>query len=63
LEQLLADQQPQPRLAAARAIGKLGDRAGLPMLKKALTDNDPAIRITAAGSILQILSRNARENH
>jgi len=54
LQTLLQDQQPQPRLFAAQALGKARVPA-LPLLKKGLHDSDPAIRIAAAGSVLQQL--------
>jgi HEAT repeat protein len=54
LQTLLQDQQPQPRLFAAQALGKVSMPV-LPVLKKGLHDSDPAIRITAAGSMLRHL--------
>jgi len=54
LQTLLQDQQPQPRLFAAKALGRIS----LPILspvKKGLHDSDTAVRITAAGSLLQHL--------
>jgi len=41
---------------AARAIGRLGGRTGLALLKQALNDSDPAIRIAAAGGVLRMLA-------
>src|SRR6476620_10829617 len=55
LQTLLQDQQPQPRLYAAKALGKLSLPV-LPMIKKGLHDSDPAVRITAAGSLLNQLN-------
>jgi len=56
VEALLRDQQPQPRLMAARAIGKLGGRESVALLKQALHDSDPAIRIAAAGGLVKSLT-------
>jgi HEAT repeat protein len=41
---------------AARAIGRLGGRESLALLKQALRDSDPAIRIAAAGGIIKLLA-------
>ncbi|HEU4686643.1 MAG TPA: HEAT repeat domain-containing protein [Nitrospira sp.] len=59
LQTLLQDQQPQPRLFAAKALGKT-PQSVLPLLKKALHDSDTAVRVTAAGSLLQHLDRSAK---
>ena len=56
LDQLLRDQQPQPRLAAARALGKLGGRDVVPILKKGLEDSDQAVRIAAASSLVKAVA-------
>jgi HEAT repeat protein len=53
---LLQDQQPQPRLLAAKALGKSGAPV-TPLLKKGLQDSDVAVRLAAAGSLLQQLHR------
>jgi HEAT repeat protein len=58
LQTLLQDQQPQPRLSAAKALGKSGAPV-TPLLKKGLEDSDVAIRLAAAGSLLQQLRRSA----
>jgi HEAT repeat protein len=52
---LLRDQQPLPRLMAARALGKIALAPAISSLKTALRDTDAAVRITAAGSILRHL--------
>jgi HEAT repeat protein len=57
LEQLLRDPQPQPRLAAARALGHVGVQAAIPALKKALQDSEPAVRITAGGGLLRVIDK------
>jgi len=56
LQTLLQDQQPQPRLSAAKALGK-SDAPVTTLLKKGLEDSDVAIRLAAAGSLLQQLQR------
>jgi HEAT repeat protein len=56
LQTLLQDQQPQPRLFAVKALGKSGASV-TPLLKKILQDTDLAIRLAAAGSLLQQLHR------
>jgi HEAT repeat protein len=56
LEPLLQDQQPQPRRVAARALGRIGGAAVVPLLKKALQDGDAAVRVAAAGSLAQALA-------
>lgn len=58
LQMLLQDQQPQPRLMAAKALGK-STAPVMPLLKKGLQDSDVAIRLAAAGSLLQQLRRSA----
>ncbi|MCE7977799.1 MAG: HEAT repeat domain-containing protein, partial [Nitrospira sp. NTP1] len=57
LENLLRDQQPLPRLMAARALGKSPLKSLIPAAKIGLQDSDAAVRITSAGSLLRILSR------
>ncbi|MBP0128936.1 MAG: HEAT repeat domain-containing protein, partial [Nitrospira sp.] len=58
LQALLQDQQPQPRLLAIKALGKSAAPV-MPLLKKGLQDSDVAIRLAAAGSLLQQLRRPA----
>jgi HEAT repeat protein len=55
LDFLRQDLQPQPRLMAARALGKMPHRQALPILRPMLQDSDTAVRVTAAGSVLQTL--------
>jgi len=57
LQMLLQDQQPQPRLFAAKALGRSAAPV-TPLLKKGLQDSDVAIRLAAAGSLLQQLRRS-----
>lgn len=56
LETLIQDQQPYPRLMAAKALGNSSERT-LTLLLKTLHDNDAAVRIAAATSILRLLNR------
>jgi HEAT repeat protein len=58
LQTLLQDQQPMPRLMAAKALGKQPAGA-LPLLLKGLQDTDEAVRIAAAGSVIQQLTGKA----
>lgn len=60
LEQLLKDQQPQPRLTAARALGRYTGGRVIALLKDALKDSDAAVRIVAAGSLMQVLAKQKR---
>ncbi|WP_447973407.1 HEAT repeat domain-containing protein [Nitrospira sp. Kam-Ns4a] len=62
LRQLIKDPLPRPRIAAARALGRVGGKEALPMLKEALLDQDDAVRATAGGAIARIL-RSAGENY
>jgi HEAT repeat protein len=57
LQTLLQDQQPQPRLFAAKALGT-NSAPVTPLLKKCLQDSDVAVRLAAAGSLLQQLRRS-----
>jgi HEAT repeat protein len=57
LEGLLKDQQPLPRLMAARALGKSRLPSLVTSLKKGLQDSDAAVRIASAGSLFQVLSQ------
>jgi HEAT repeat protein len=61
LQTLLQDQQPQPRLFAAKVLGKMSLPV-LPLIKKGLHDSDPAVRITAAGSLLLHLGSSAKSS-
>jgi HEAT repeat protein len=56
LKTLLSDQQPLPRLSAAKALRKSNDRA-IPILIQGLRDTDEAVRIAAANSLLQQLAK------
>lgn len=56
LQLLLDDPLPRPRIAAARALGHTGSHQLVPILKKALRDQDEAVRATAAGALGRILA-------
>ena len=56
---LLQDQQPLPRLMAAKALGKVSGPV-IPILLKGLHDSDEAVRIAAAGSLLPQTALPAR---
>jgi HEAT repeat protein len=56
LHTLLQDQQPLPRLMAAKGLRKSSDRA-IPILIKGLQDSDEAVRIATANSLVQQLTR------
>ena len=53
----LNDPLPRPRIVAARALGRMGDRTLLPVLKRTLRDSDEAVRVTAAAAIVTILDK------
>jgi HEAT repeat protein len=55
LELLLTDALPRPRIAAARSLGHIGGPAVIPSLKRALRDQDEAVRATAGGALLRSL--------
>ena len=60
LSLLFKDPVPRPRITAVRTIGRIGDRGVLPQLKRALSDSDQAVQVTAAGAIARILSMPAK---
>jgi len=47
---------PIPRVAAARALGRIGDIAALPLLGKALAANDAKVRAAAVASLRELRS-------
>jgi hypothetical protein len=51
---LLEDESYKVRVQAAQLLGKLGDRAALPALGKALTDNNKTVRWMAVQSIARL---------
>lgn len=61
LQILLNDPLPRPRIVATRSLGQVEVGSGtlpsrLAMLKKGLRDQDEAVRATAGGAILHVLS-------
>jgi HEAT repeat protein len=64
LQVLLNDPLPRPRIVAARSLGQMEGGAGtvplrLKVLKRSLGDQDDAVRATAGGAILRLLSRES----
>jgi hypothetical protein len=49
------------RMAAARALGILGDASAIPRLKEALKDPDPPVRILAAASLARLGDNSGAE--
>lgn len=62
LEQLIQDTLPRPRIAAARSLGRIGDREYIPLLKSVLKDPDPAVQSTAAASLIRLLRGSSRDS-
>lgn len=58
LDQILHDPLPRPRIAAARSLGRIGDRNHIPDLKEALRDQDAAVQATAAASLIRLLRQD-----
>jgi HEAT repeat protein len=56
LSGLADDPLPGPKIVALRSIGHVGDRAVIPDLKAALHDQNEAVRATAAGAFLHVMS-------
>jgi serine/threonine-protein kinase len=48
-------QPPGDRLMAARGLGAAGDKGALPTLAPGLDEANPAVRLAAAGAVLEIL--------
>ena len=55
LKLMLNDPIPRPRIVAIRALGRMGTRDLLPVLKRTLRDTDDAVRVTAAAGIVKVL--------
>jgi urease accessory protein len=53
----LADQNPNVRAAAARALGAMGAVSSVPKLKAALSDKEPAVVLAAAHSLFRLGDR------
>lgn len=60
LESFLEDPLPRPRIAAVRSLGQTGGLSEIPLLKRALRDQDEAVRATAGGAVGRILSHLQR---
>jgi HEAT repeat protein len=60
LESFLEDPLPRPRIAAVRSLGQTGGLSEIPLLKRALRDQDEAVRATAGGAVGRILSHVQR---
>ena len=56
LASLAADPLPGPKIVAIRSLGHIGDRAILSDLKEALHDQNEAVRATAGGAFLHVMS-------
>jgi HEAT repeat protein len=54
-QRALLDRRHEVRAAAATALGLMGSKVSIPELKKALSDNDPSVVLTAAHA-LQVLN-------
>jgi HEAT repeat protein len=60
LETFLDDPLPRPRIAAIRSLGQAGGVSEVPLLKRALRDQDEAVRATAGGALGRILANHTR---
>jgi HEAT repeat protein len=60
LGELLADPIPRPRIAAARSLGQIGGDGVIPILKRALHDEDDAVRAAAGGALGRVLNNVAK---
>jgi HEAT repeat protein len=60
LESFLEDPLPRPRIAAVRSLGQTGSASEVSVLKRALRDQDEAVRATAGGALGRILSPGQR---
>jgi len=63
LSELLGDPIPRPRIAAARSLGQIGGNDLIPVLKRALHDEDDAVRATAGGALDRLLTATSRATH
>jgi cyclophilin family peptidyl-prolyl cis-trans isomerase len=61
LAELLRDDEPETRAAAARAFGRIGVEDGVPALVAALSDSDPTVRLEVIFALGQIGSADARD--
>jgi HEAT repeat protein len=60
LGELLTDPIPRPRIAAARSLGQIGGDGVIPILKRALHDEDDAVRAAAGGALGRVLNNSAK---
>ncbi len=56
LSDVLTDPIPRPRIAAARSLGQIGGGKVVPILKRALHDEDDAVRAAAGGALGRVLN-------
>lgn len=56
LSHILTDPIPRPRIAAARSLGQIGGDAVVPILKRALHDEDDAVRAATGGALGRVLN-------
>jgi HEAT repeat protein len=56
LESLAADPLPGPRVVALRSLGHIGNRTLVPLMKDSLHDENEAVRATAGGALLHVVS-------
>jgi HEAT repeat protein len=56
LGSLASDPLPGPKIVAIRSLGHIGGREIIPDLKEALHDQNEAVRATAGGALLHIMS-------
>lgn len=56
LQNLAADPLPGPKIVALRSLGHVGDRGLVTFMKESLHDQNEAVRATAAGAMLRLLS-------
>ena len=61
LAELLADEDPETRAAAARAFGRIGYEEGVGALLGAIEDSDPSVRLEVVFALGQIGSSEARD--
>ncbi len=60
LQACLADDSPSVRMASARALGTIGDRESVRVLRPLYRDDDRRVRISAAAAVLFILGLDPR---
>jgi HEAT repeat protein len=56
LQSLAADPLPGPRVVALRSLGHIGNRALIPLMKDSLHDQNEAVRATAGGALVHVVS-------